>query len=171
VLLAAGLYLALMACAGPGSDQEVPVQGAEGTSVPGGPDEMSLIEAHKALIGAMETGDVAALTALVDPSHELLIFHPFVHNRFEGIEEVDAGLSRMFEHLGSVSWTEAHAGIALEGNVGWVTSHVVIKSAALPGAFVGRGTEIWIHGPGGWRLNHAHWSENAELAGSISDGS
>ena len=96
-----------------------------------------------------------------------MIFHPFLENRFNGIGEVDQGLSRMFGELGSVSWLEAHGKIVMEGNVGWFTSHVLIKSPALPNPFVGRGTEIWVHGPGGWRLKHAHWSENAELVGSI----
>ena len=161
--LAVSFCLAVFACAGP----QTPGDAATGGEEPDGPDEMGLIAAHKALIGAMETGDVAALTALLDPSEELLIFHPFLENRFNGIGEVDSGLSRMFEEVGPVSWTEAHGRISMEGNVAWVTSHVLIKCPAMPNPFVGRGTEIWAHGPGGWRLKHAHWSENAELVGSI----
>lgn len=162
-VLTVALCLAAFACAGaePGGEDAAQV---EPTEVP---DEMGLIAAHKALIAAMETGDVAGLTALLDPSSDLMIFHPFLENRFNGIGEVDQGLSRMFGELGSVSWTEAHGKIDMEGNVGWLTSHVLIKSPALPSPFVGRGTEIWVRGPGGWRLKHAHWSENAELVGSI----
>ena len=164
-VLAVALCLAASACGGaePSGEEEQAAQVAQVE----GPDEMGLIAAHKALIEAMETGDVAGLTALLDPTSELMIFHPFLENRFNGIGEVDQGLSRMFGELGSVSWTEAHGKIDMEGNVGWLTSHVLIKSPALPDPFVGRGTEIWVHGPGGWRLKHAHWSENAEVAGSI----
>jgi len=163
--LVVGLCLAAFSCAGPDGSgvQEEAVQVADAE----GPDEMGLIAAHKAFIAAMESGDVAGLTALLDPSPSLIIFHPFLENRFNGIGEVDQGLSRMFVELGSVSWTEAHGKIDMEGNVGWLTAHVLIKSPALPTPFVGRGTEIWVHGPGGWRLKHAHWSENAELVGSI----
>ena len=162
-VLALSLCLAAFACAG----QQSP--GDEATSVEeqDGLDEMGLIAAHKALIAAMEAGDVAALTALLDPSPDLLIFHPFLENRFNGIGEVDNGLSRMFEELGPVNWTEAHGKISMEGNVAWVTSHVLIKCPSMPNPFVGRGTEIWAHGPGGWRLRHAHWSENAELVRPI----
>lgn len=165
-VLAAGLCLAVFACAGTESPGEEAAQATQ----PEGPDEMGLIAAHKGLIEAMETGDVAALTALLDPSPDLMIFHPFIQNRFNGIGEVDQGLSRMFGELGTVSWTEAHGKIGMEGNVAWITSHVLIKSSALPQPFVGRGTEVWVHGPGGWRLKHAHWSENAELVGSARQG-
>jgi ketosteroid isomerase-like protein len=166
-VLCIGLVVA--ACSGGG-------EGASGTTAAGGSeaagaaDEMGVIAAHKQLIDAMEAGDVAAMTALMDPSTNLLIFHPFIENRFEGIGEVDAGLGKMFGELGPVSWTEAHASIGIEGDVAWLTAHVLIKSPALPSPFVGRGTEIWVHRPGGWRLTHAHWSENAELAGAIRDG-
>jgi ketosteroid isomerase-like protein len=162
-LLVLALCLVAFACGG----AESPGDAAASTAEPEDPDDMGLISAHKALISAMEAGDVVALTALLDPSHDLLVFHPFIENRFNGIGEVDQGLSQMFGELGTVSWTEAHGKIGMEGNVGWVTSHVLIKSPALPNPFVGRGTEIWVHGPGGWRLKHGHWSENAELAGSI----
>jgi len=162
-LVALGLCAGLIACAtGEPAGEEAAPAGEAAKA-----DEMGLIAAHKSLIDAMEAGDVAALTALLDPSPDLLIFHPFLENRFNGIGEVDQGLSRMFEELGTLSWTEAHGKIDLEGNVGWVTSHILIKSASLPSPFVGRGTEIWVYGPGGWRLNHAHWSENAELVDSI----
>lgn len=162
-ILAFCLCLGMIACA----TGETPVEEATQPGEAAAPDEMGLIAAHKSLIQAMEAGDVAALTALLDPSPDLLIFHPFMENRFNGIGEVDQGLSKMFEELGTLNWTEAHGKIDLHGNVGWITSHVLIRSAALPNPFVGRGTEIWVHGPGGWRLNHAHWSENAELVGSI----
>jgi len=165
-VLTVSLCVAVMACTPAGPPGEETDRAAE----PAGPDDIGLIAAHKALIGAMEAGDVAAFTALLDPSPDLLIFHPFLENRFNGIGEVDQGLSRMFEELGALSWTEAHGRIDLEGNVGWITAHVLIKSASFPNAFVGRGTEIWVHGPGGWRLKHAHWSENAELVGSIRKG-
>jgi len=162
-VLAIGFCLTAFACAGPQS----PGDDAALVEEPDSADEMGLIAAHKALIGAMEAGDVAALTALLDSSPDLLIFHPFLENRFNGIAEVDKGLSRMFGELGGVNWTEAHGKVIMEGNVGWFTSHVLIKSPAMPNTFVGRGTEIWVLGPGGWRLKHAHWSENAELVRSI----
>ena len=52
-------------------------------------DEMGLRAARKALIDGMQNGDVAAVTALLDPSSDLMVFHPFVDNRFDGIIEVE----------------------------------------------------------------------------------
>ena len=165
-VLLVSLCVTWIACA----PAEPPGEEAAEVTETAGADEMGLIAAHKGLIQAMEAGDVAAFTALLDPSPDLLIFHPFLENRFSGIGEVDQGLSRMFEEVGPLSWTEAHGKIDLVGNVGWITSHVLVKAAKLPNAFVGRGTEIWVYGPGGWRLHHAHWSENAELVGSLRGG-
>ena len=132
--------------------------------------EREVIAAHKAMIAAMEAGDVAAMTALMDPSPGLLIFHPFGEDRFSGIREIDEGLSRMFQAVGSVTWTEVHPTIALSGDTAWLTAQVIVKSPSLPEPFVGRGTEIWVHGPEGWRLAHAHWSRQARPAGSATGG-
>jgi ketosteroid isomerase-like protein len=168
-LLAAAVCAVLIGCATGGSEEGAAASAGEGAAL-GESDEMGLISAHKALIKAMEASDVAAVTALVDPSADLIVFHPFLENRFDGIGEVDEGLGRMFEQLGGLTWTESHAAIGLEGNAGWVTSHVMIKSGAFERSFVGRGTEIWVNGPGGWRLKHAHWSQNASLSGTVRGG-
>jgi ketosteroid isomerase-like protein len=165
-ILVLGAFLA--GCSGGETGSAGSAAGAEPAASDVAEDERGVIAAHKALINAMEAGDVAAVTALMDPSSGLVIFHPFVENRFDGIGEVDAGLGTMFGHLGPLSWTEAHAAFDIEGDVAWMTSHVLIKNAEMEGPFVGRGTEIWVRRPGGWRLTHAHWSENAEVAGTKS---
>jgi len=163
------LGVALFGCPGTDSGPDETATASEPDLPAGGADERGVIAAHKALIAAMESGDAAAVTALMDPSSSLLIFHPLVEDRFDGIGEVDEGLGTMFGRFGSVSWTEAHATLDMEGNVAWMTSHVLIKTPETPAPFVGRGTEVWVFRPGGWRLTHAHWSENAEVAGSPND--
>lgn len=163
------LAVALVGCPGGDRGPDEAATKADSDLPADGEDEMGVIAAHQALIAAMEAGDVAAVTALMDPTANLLVFHPFVENRFDGIGEVDEGLDVMFGHLGPVSWTEAHSSLDMEGNVAWMTSHVLIKTPEMPGPFVGRGTEIWVLRPGGWRLTHAHWSENAEVAGAVGD--
>ena len=120
--------------------------------------EAAVIEAHRALITAYESRDAKAFVELLDPSPELLIFHPLQENRFDGIEEAKAGLERMFQKIGTVQWTEAHTHLTLRGDVAWVTAHVVVDSAMLALPFVGRSTEIWVRTSGSWRLIHAHWS-------------
>ena len=95
-----------------------------------------------------------------------MIFHPFLEDRFDGIEEAKAGLAKMTERLSDVSWTEVHPVVLLDGDVGWVTSQVLIKAGSMDQPFVGRGTEVWLRYEDGWRLVHGHWSVNGELAGS-----
>lgn len=156
----------LVACAGSGPAQEEGAAAAEPGAEATADHERDVIAAHKAMIAALEAGDVPAMTALMDPSPEMMIFHPFVEDRFSGIGEIDEGLGRMLGSIGSVSWTEVHPTISLEGDVAWLTAQILVKSSALPSPFVGRGTEIWVRGPEGWRLKHAHWSQHARLADS-----
>jgi len=163
------LGVSVAGCPGSGGGPDPAASANEPDRPADGEDERGVITAHKALIAAMEAGDVAAVTALMDPSSNLILFYPFVENRFDGISEVDEGLGAMFGQLGPLSWTEAHATMDIDGNVAWMTSHVLIKTPEMPGPFVGRGTEVWVRRPGGWRLTHAHWSENAEVAGARSD--
>lgn len=144
---------------GAGASETVDSQGSEG-------DAQAVMEAHQALVDAYERGDVDAYVNLLSPSPELLIYHPFVEDRFDDIDEIRQKLGRMFGKISERTWTDAHPSVVVNGDVGWVASHVLIKSPDLDSAFVGRGTEIWIRTPAGWRLVHAHWSEHAELAGA-----
>jgi ketosteroid isomerase-like protein len=69
----------------------------------------------------------------------------------------------MFERLGNASWTEVHPALFVEGDVAWLTSHVLVESPEVERKFVGRGTEIWIRRDGQWRLVHGHWSEHPAI--------
>ena len=112
LLLALALGLVLAACGGYDSaPDEATGAAAAAEGAQGGLDEMGLIAAHKSLIRAMEEGNITDLTALMDPTSDLIVFHPFVENRFDGITEVDEGLGRMFEQLGGVSWTVRTGGL------------------------------------------------------------
>jgi ketosteroid isomerase-like protein len=127
-------------------------------------DAQAVIEAHKALVAAYQSGDVEAYVGLLAP--EPLIYHPFVEDRFDDTEEIRRNLGRMFGRFSERAWTDVHPGVEVNGDVAWLTAHVLIKSPELESAFVGRGTEIWLRTPAGWRLAHGHWSEHAELAGA-----
>ena len=132
-------------------------------------DEGAVISAHRALIRAFQEGDAEAALGLLEPKESLLIFHPYLENRFDGYEEVREGLTRMMRRLSDLEWTEVHQALDIEGNVAWVTYQILVKAPGLETAFVGRGTEIWVRRHGQWRLAHGHWSEHARLAGSHLD--
>jgi ketosteroid isomerase-like protein len=160
VLLATILTLALLpaGCAGGGPTApevaEVP---------PGAPDLEEAIEAvlaaHQGLRRAFENSDAAAFLAYLDDSPEALIFHPLIENRFDGATKVKDGLAIMFRREGARSWSEFHPLVTVEGNVAWLTSHFLVETPVQRTAILGRGTEIWRRGPAGWKLVHAHWSQ------------
>jgi len=162
LVIVCGLALLAAAC---GPADRPTTRGEAGTEP--SPDrqleEGAVIAAHRSLIRAFEQRDVDAVTALLESRPDLLIFHPFVENRFDGYDEVREGLGRMFQRLSSLEWTEVHQAIQIEGNVAWITSQVLVQSPDLESPFVGRGTEIWVKRRGDWRLNHGHWSEHASL--------
>jgi ketosteroid isomerase-like protein len=126
-------------------------------------DEQAVIAAHQALIHAYQSADVDAFTRLLASSPDLLIFHPRLESRFDGVDEVKQSMGRMFERLSKATWSDHHAIVRVEGDAAWLTSHVQIESAGMKTPFVGRGTEIWVRQPEGWRLVHGHWSENPEI--------
>lgn len=161
VMFVAALALGLTACPAPDQGGAASTNKTEPQAAS---DEAGLIAAHKELIQAYEKADPEQIAALLDPTRRLHIFHPFLENRFDGIEHAKEGLGRMMARLGETSWTEVHPSVMTEGNLGWITSQVLIKSANLDEPFVGRGTEIWIKYDDGWRLIHGHWSINGELA-------
>jgi ketosteroid isomerase-like protein len=121
--------------------------------------QRALIDAHTTLIRAYEEGDVDAFVALLDPSPNLLIFHPMSEDRFTSIAEIRKEMPRMFAKVGRVTWTDAHPIVIQRGDIAWITSNFLLDSPELPYHFVGRGTEIWVHDGTSWRLIHAHWSE------------
>jgi len=118
-----------------------------------------VIAAHDRLMDALRSGDGDALEALLDREPGLLIFHPRVEPRFEDVEAIRKAFARMTKAMGPAEWTEVHRSVRVHGEVGWHTSHLAIESPNLPEPFLGRATEIWVHRPEGWRLVHAHWSE------------
>lgn len=164
VLLVAALSLGLTACPAPESEQAAPAGDSGAAAEPDSAmDEAGLIAAHKEFVRAYEKGDADAVAALLDPTRRLHIFHPFVENRFDGIDDAKEGLARMMTRLGEASWTEVHPRVMVDCDLGWITYEVLIKASKLDEPFVGRGTEIWYHYQDGWRLTHGHWSMNGEL--------
>ena len=132
-------------------------------------DEGAVISAHRTLIRAFQEGDVETAMGLLEPEDGLLIFHPFLENRFDGYEEVREGLTRMMRRVTGLEWTEVHQTLDIEGNVAWLTAQILIKAPGLEPPFVGRGTEIWVRRHEQWRLAHGHWSEHARLASNRRD--
>lgn len=149
VLGVAGLVAC--SCSGPAPD-------TGGPAATDNEDSSAVIEAHQRFVRAIETSDTVGLTRLLDPSAELLVFHPRVDSRIDGIEEAARGFEKMLGRGASTDWTEVHAMVNRHGDVAWLTSHVVLESSALPEPFLGRGTEIWIRRTDGWKLVHGHWS-------------
>jgi len=120
--------------------------------------QQEVIAAHEALVKAYETGNIDAYVALLAPAPELLIFHPAMENRFDGVEEVRRHMAKMFKDFSGAEWTDFHPVVEVDGNVGWITSQVTISSLSFKSPFVGRGTEIWVRRHGEWKLAHGHWS-------------
>lgn len=152
--VAVALALACAACATPPPDRDT-VQPAAATE---GDERDGLLEAHLALMRAFENGDADSLTRLLDESGGLLVFHPMKADRFDGIEQVQEGLSTMFSREGSRTWSEYHPLLQVAGDVGWITSHSTIEAPTRKESVAMRGTEVWRRRAGTWRLVHAHWS-------------
>jgi len=126
-------------------------------------DRRAVLDAHSALVEAYEKGDADAFLLLLDKSDQLLIWHPRVQNRWTGIDEIQQQLPAMFARIVEASWLDVHLELALEGDVAWLTSQVVLESRGIDVPFTGRATEIWKREGQSWRLAHAHWSENPEF--------
>lgn len=122
-------------------------------------DQAAVVTAHTRLLASLSAADVDAFTALLDPSPDLLIFHPMLEDRFDTVEMVKKNLPIMFAKLGKATWTEVHPLVVFRDGVAWVTYYMLVEAANLSRPFAGRGTEIWNRTDNGWRLVHAHWSE------------
>jgi ketosteroid isomerase-like protein len=146
----------LAGCAGSESEREPVGEASDRETV------QAVIAAHERLTRAIETGDLEGVVGLLEPTSDLLIFHPRRESRFDRVGEVREGFERMFRRLVSAEWTSAHSAVATRGDVAWHTSHVVLESENLEEPFLGRATEIWVRGEVGWRLAHAHWSATPE---------
>ena len=83
-------------------------------------------------------------------------------NRFDGIEEVREAMGRMFARLGGAEWSDHHLIALVEGDVAWITAQVAVESPSLDPPLIGRGTEIYVRKPDGWKLVHGHWSAAPE---------
>jgi ketosteroid isomerase-like protein len=169
LILSIVLALTLAGCQTATSTQEqeeVPAPDSAPAPVPAAADPErdhdAVVAAHRALIGAYEAGDVDAFVRGLDPSAELLVFHPQQRSRFEGIDEVRRELGPMFARMRGSSWSDHHALVTVEGDVAWLTAHVLIESTALESPFAGRGTEIFVRRTDGWKLIHGHWSMSPE---------
>jgi ketosteroid isomerase-like protein len=160
-LVAACIGLSVLACGGP--PEQAPVEPEPAPEDVAAARRDAVIGAHEALTAAYQAADADAFAAQLDSSPELTIFHPVMQNRFNDVEELKTHLAAMFERMGEIDWTDAHPVVAVEGDVAWVTSNVLIQSPNLERAFVGRGTEIWVLRGESWKLIHGHWSENPEI--------
>lgn len=121
-------------------------------------DRADVVEVHEALLAAMEAGDGSAVAALLDSAHDILVFHPAVETRFDGADAISAGIGRMLGKNAPVEITEVHLQVWVDGDVAWLTSHLLLESPRVAEPFAARGTEVWRRTDGGWRLAHAHWS-------------
>jgi ketosteroid isomerase-like protein len=128
-----------------------------------------VLAAHQSLIDAFEAADLDTAVALLEPSEGLVVFHPFLENRFEGRDECRLGLQRMMARLPDLQWSEVDRRIEIRNDVAWLTAQVLVKVPVLERPFVGRGTEVWVRRQGRWLLAHGHWSEHARLAGGVGD--
>jgi len=123
-------------------------------------DRAAVVEAHEAFLAAMERGDGAAVGALLHDGHDLLIFHPAIETRFDGPEAIEAGVGRMLAATAPLDLTEVHLQVWVDGDIAWLTSHLLLETPRRAEPFAGRGTEIWRRTDAGWRLAHGHWSEH-----------
>jgi hypothetical protein len=155
-ILACTLALAAVVLLGTGCGGPQTPTASEGKT---GSDQAAVVTAHKQLLAALSAADADGFAGLLDPSPDLLIFHPLLADRFDGVEMVRRNLPAMFTKLGKATWTEVHPLVVFRDGVAWITYYVLVEAANLPRPFAGRGTEIWNRTEEGWRLVHAHWSQ------------
>ena len=144
---------AITACQAPPPVAQPPVETTDPFA-----DRVDVVAVHEALLAAMEAGDGPSVAALIDPAHDVLVFHPAVETRFDGPDAIAAGVERMLTENAPVEITEVHLQVWVDGDIAWLTSHLLLESPSLAEPFAGRGTEIWRRTDSGWRLVHAHWS-------------
>ena len=147
------LLATVAACQAPPPAEPPPVE----TSDPFA-DRVEVVEVHESLLAAMEAGDGPGVAALLDSAHDILVFHPAVETRFDGADAIADGIGRMLGNNVPVEITEVHLQVWVDGDVSWLTSHLLLESPNLPEAVAARGTEVWRRADAGWRLAHAHWS-------------
>ncbi len=128
-------------------------------------DRQAVRAAHERLMKAYSTMKVEHVTRLLDDSEDLRLFHPRGTLDFESISVVEWGLEQMWSRVGAAEWLDESANqVVVNGDVAWHTYAMRVQWKK--GADIkARGTEIWIRRDDGWRLTHAHWSENDEPAG------
>jgi ketosteroid isomerase-like protein len=122
----------------------------------------AVLRAHTSLVQAYESSDAAGFSALLEPSGELLIFHPIYENLFLGPERTQDGIRRMFRLIGEAAWTDITTKVRVLGDVAWVMTTSQVESKRHAVVMDTRGTEVWVNTKQGWRLTHAHWSQNPE---------
>lgn len=152
------VFLVLLAAAGC-----APAPGTARGSADPALDRQAILDAHQEMVEAYQRGDAEAFLMLMEKTDSLLLYHPRVDDRWQGIEAVRQNLPRMFTNLGQSSWIDVHVAVTVNGDVGWLTSHTVIESPNVEVPFTGRGTEVWVRHGDNWRLAHGHWSANPEF--------
>lgn len=159
-----GLGLAALAWTGPAMAQTED-ESQEAESQEAAIEEAMVLEAHERLIESYTQGDTETFSSLLDPSAELLIFHPRGYFQFESFPQVRKGMEHMLKRLGASEWVEREIRVVVRDEVGWVTSLILIEWEGMTEPLMARGTEVWVKRAAGWRLIHGHWSESPRRPG------
>lgn len=131
----------------------------------------AVYDAHLELIAAYAQVDIDALAGLMDPSDDLLIYHPRGNLKFSTLPSVRHGLERMLEHVGPSTWSnETDSHVVVSGDVAWHTYMLSMEWSGVIEPIRVRATEVWVHRASGWRLVHAHWSDSAEMSNDTAVG-
>jgi len=124
-------------------------------------ERAAVMTAHRDLLTAYATADIDALAGLMNPSEDLLIYHPRGNLQFKSLPSVRHGLERMLNRVGPLTWSdERNNHVVVSGDVAWHTYELGMAWSGDVDPIDVRGTEIWLQRAGGWRLVHAHWSES-----------
>jgi hypothetical protein len=142
---------ALPACSGVESDG-APRGGERGA------DEAGAAAAHGGFLDALRAADAGRASAFLDGSPELTLFPVQGDVRLDGPAEAGRGLEAMFRAIGPAEWTTVHEARVVRGGAAWFTYQFAVEAEGRPEPLLGRGSEVWVHRPDGWKLAHGHWS-------------
>jgi len=170
-----GRVVAMAACflvlgsVGPvlGQDEEMAGDAEAASEVVATPsgDEAAVLEAHSHLMRAYAAVDAPAMSALLDPSADLFIFHPRGNLEFGNFPDASRGLEYMFSRLGPSTWSnETSQRVTVRDDVAWYTYYLDMEWGGSTEPMSARGTEIWVKRASGWRLIHGHWSEDPGMS-------
>ena len=124
-------------------------------------DVAAVLEAHDHLMRAYAAVDAPGVSALLDPSADLFIFHPRGNLEFGNFPDASRGLEHMFGRVGPSTWSnESSQRVTVRDDVAWYTYYLEMEWGGSTEPMSARGTEIWVRRASGWRLIHGHWSED-----------